>query len=234
VTYVVTANPGGISTTVVGVTTATLQGLTDGTPYSFTVVASNTVGSGPASVASGTVTPLAPQLIGHRPVIVGQAVAQHKLVAETPGWAVGTTFAYQWSADGEPISGATNLTFSPSSSLAGKRLQVSVTGENPGYAKGATVSSVKTHRVAIASVPKIVGSPKVGATLRAHPGTWITGTEFAYAWFVGGRKVPHDSGSALLVQSKYVGKSVTVKVTGSKSGFDKVTLTSVATGEVHR
>ena len=56
--YTVTASPGGLTATVDGNThSATISGLTDATSYNFTVAASNSVGSGPGSAASNSVTP---------------------------------------------------------------------------------------------------------------------------------------------------------------------------------
>jgi len=56
--YTVTASPGGANATVGGGTlSATVTGLTDGTAYTFTVTATNSIGPGPASPASIAVVP---------------------------------------------------------------------------------------------------------------------------------------------------------------------------------
>jgi LPXTG-motif cell wall-anchored protein len=59
--YTVTSSPGGLTATTTGATTttATVSGLTNGTPYTFRVVATNAVGGSPPSAASVAVTPAA-------------------------------------------------------------------------------------------------------------------------------------------------------------------------------
>ena len=58
-TYTVTAEPGGATASGPG-PWITVTGLTDGVTYRFTVTATNTVGTGPASIPSNVVVPTAP------------------------------------------------------------------------------------------------------------------------------------------------------------------------------
>ena len=56
--YTVTATPGGQTANTTGATTAAISGLTKGTMYTFTVTATNDVGTSPASTPSTGTTPL--------------------------------------------------------------------------------------------------------------------------------------------------------------------------------
>lgn len=55
--YLVTAAPGGATCTATGATSCTVEGLVNGTKYTFTVQARNAVGLGPASAKTKPVTP---------------------------------------------------------------------------------------------------------------------------------------------------------------------------------
>lgn len=93
--YTVTASPGGATVTVGGATTSVaVPGLTNGTPYTFTVYATNAVGAGPASSASASVTPAG---VPGAPVITS-AVAGDTQVTLT--WSVPA-------ANADPITGYT-------------------------------------------------------------------------------------------------------------------------------
>ena len=55
--YTVTSSPGARTCTTTGALTCSVTGLTGGTSYTFTVTATNSSGTGPASAASNAVTP---------------------------------------------------------------------------------------------------------------------------------------------------------------------------------
>ena len=61
--YTVTANPGAIKMTVGLANSATVGGLTNGVPYTFTVQAINAVGTGPSSTASKAIVPMGGEVL---------------------------------------------------------------------------------------------------------------------------------------------------------------------------
>lgn len=103
--YTVTASPGGASATTTGATSATVTGLTNGTAHTFTVTATNWVGTGPASAASNGITPMPDQveryvnkvygdLFGRAPDPAGQSSWVGALRQGTPYAAVANSITY--------------------------------------------------------------------------------------------------------------------------------------------
>ena len=57
--YTVTSTPGAMTCTTTGSLSCTVLGLANGTAYTFSVTATNSIGTGPASASSSSVTPVA-------------------------------------------------------------------------------------------------------------------------------------------------------------------------------
>lgn len=83
------------------------------------------------------------------------------------------------------------------------------------------------------ATPKVSGTAKVGKILTAKPGTWKPApVALSYQWKANGKAIVGATGSTLTVPGSAKGKKITVTVTGSKTGYPKVTKTSKATKKV--
>ena len=118
VTYTATSSPGGLTGT--GASPITVSGLTNGTPYTFTVTASTPGGTGPASAASNSVTPALPAIgaafgggyyAGQISTTANQVATHYLIVADaTVGVSYGTTWGTMGIVTGvtSRIAGPTN------------------------------------------------------------------------------------------------------------------------------
>ncbi|MBD8023312.1 cell wall-binding repeat-containing protein [Microbacterium gallinarum] len=80
------------------------------------------------------------------------------------------------------------------------------------------------------SIPTISGTAKVGYTLTANAGSWTPGAALAYQWYANGSAL--GGGTSLKLTAAHQGKKITVRVTGSLSGYVTVAHTSRATASV--
>jgi hypothetical protein len=197
-----------------------------GSKTGYTSVAKTSAGT--SAVAPGALT---------APVskITGTLKVASTVTAVAGTWAPGSvTLKYQWYRNGAAISGATASTYKLSSSDAGVSITVEVTGSKTGYTT-ATKASAATASIAKGTltstpVPTISGTVKVGSRLTANAGTWGPGpVTLAYQWYRSGSAISGATGSTYVLTSSEVGKTVTVKVTGSKTGYTSVAKTSRAT-----
>ncbi len=77
--------------------------------------------------------------------------------------------------------------------------------------------------------PKIAGTAKVGATLKAKPGSWAPApVTLTYQWLRNGKAIAKATKSSYKLVKADKGRKIAVKVTGSKSGYQKVAKTSAA------
>ena len=164
-----------------------------------------------------------------RPVVTGEARVGSVLTADPGDWGTpdAPAFSYAWKADGVAIAGATGSTFTPGPTRVGRRISVVVTAKQAGYAT-TSKTSAKTAPVArgrlISAVPTISGKARVGSVLTARPGSWgPKGVRLGYRWFAGGRAVPDATKARFRLTAKQRGKTVTVKVRGTKAGYSSVT-----------
>ncbi len=150
--YEVTSQPGGRTCSTTGATSCIVAGLSNGTPYRFTVTATNSVGTGPASSASGPVTPLP---------VPGRPTA----VSGVPG---DTSVAVTWTAPGDsgssPIDGYT-VTSSPGGKTctAGLTPGCTVSQLNDGVPYTFTVTAANSLGAGLPSAPSSAVTP------RTHP-----------------------------------------------------------------
>ncbi|KZE42768.1 hypothetical protein AVW09_09010 [Microbacterium sp. T32] len=182
-----------------------------------------------AVVAAAVITPGTPN-------VSGTPKAGSELTADPGAWTPGdVSLAYQWLANGVTVPGATGSTFVPGDDEVGKTIAVTVTGTKAGYATASATSAAVGPVVAAplldleVGTPRLDGDARVGAELTASPGTWgPQPVQLSYSWSVDGSTVAGAEGPRFTPGPDAVGKTVTVTVRGSKSGYRPATATAAA------
>jgi len=83
-----------------------------------------------------------------------------------------------------------------------------------------------------AGTPTVSGTAKVGSTLTAKPGTWTKGTVFAYQWMRDGSPIRGAVTATHRLTASDAGARISVRVTGTLTGYATAAKTSAATGKV--
>ncbi|WP_243059371.1 hypothetical protein [Nocardioides sp. SR21] len=185
---------------------------------------------------SAAVTVVPATLTGGTPTISGNAKVGVALIADAGSWSPQpVALAYQWLANGAPISGATAATYTPSAADARKTLAVRVTGTKAGYAtltRTSTGQHVATGTLK-AVQPRITGKARVGKTLKVVTGAWKPApVALEIQWYAGGVALDHATGPNLRLTKALKGQRISVEVTGSKAGYSERAVMSAATGKV--
>lgn len=171
------------------------------------------------------------------PTISGTVRVGQTLTAKSGTWLPApVTLKYQWSRAGKAITGATASSYKLVAADAGKTLTVKVSGAKSGFTtvgKTSAATAVVTNVLTATPTPKIAGTVKVGQKLTAKPGTWAPATvTLKYQWLRAGKVISGATASTYKLVTADAGKTLTLKVTGSKTGFVSVAKTSAATVKV--
>lgn len=172
----------------------------------------------PERTRAATTADLAVQLAGEH--AVGRTLSVDGVQA-----AEGESVAYQWLADGTPITGATQPTLVLTSAQTSKVVNVTVTVT---AADGTTSSTTSTNawRVAVAPTPGLSGRTPEGSTLTATPGAWTPGTTLTYQWLADGVPISGATRATFVTTQAQSGKRISVRVTGTLAGHQTLTRTS--------
>ncbi|CAL8968868.1 hypothetical protein PROP_00397 [Propionicimonas sp. T2.31MG-18] len=173
------------------------------------------------------------------PVIHGTPVKGETLTAVAGEWTpTPSTVTWTWLRDGTPIPDQTRATYQLTADDVGKRISVQVTGRRVDCVD-LTADSAPTPVVKLAPwpsppTPRITGTPRVGETLTAAPGTWSepTPTELTYQWRRSGVAIPLATGEGYTLGAADLGKRISVTVTAGAPNTDAVTVESARTGAV--
>jgi hypothetical protein len=198
-----------------------------GSKPGYSTVSKTSVGA----VALGTLTAPTPR-------ITGTLKVPNTLNATDGTWGPGTVaLTYRWHRNGAAISGATGMTYKLSGLDAGAVLTVKVTGSRAGFAT-VTKTSAATTRIVPGTLtptptPTVSGSAKVGSRLTANAGSWGPGTvTLSYQWNRNGSAISGATASTYVLVSSDAGRTITVRVTGRKTGYTSASKLSSSTATV--
>ena len=173
-------------------------------------------------------TPTVDQVLTANPGVWGPAAA-------------GVTFGYQWYRGSTAIAGATESTYTVRPTDVGATIKVKVTGTAADYANvsktsAATTAVVKANFTA-KPVPAIGCADaclfRVGETLTAAAGDWQPVPDsLGYQWYRSGVAISGATQAGYTLTTTDKGKTMTVKVTARKAGYNTASKTSVASKAV--
>jgi hypothetical protein len=165
------------------------------------------------------------------PALTGLGAIGHTLTSTAGTWQSGAKLVDQWLRDGRAISGATSHLHTITSSDAGHTLAMRITATEAGFATTVRTSSgvLVGRKLTATPVPTITGTFAAGHTLTANRGTWgPRPVTLSYQWKRDGVPIVGATGKTYLLQSSDAGRSVSVVVTGSKTGYTTVSKGSAA------
>lgn len=171
------------------------------------------------------------------------------LTADRGEWAGASGYTYQWLRSGVVIPGAVTAKYKLSAADTGKTIQLRVTALGGSGFTGAKLANGVETTIASPVVaatntatytgkpgitgeaPVVWGTPRVGSTLEAaNLGTWSPGfMQVKMQWQANGVDIAGATGSTYTPKAADFGKKITLKVTGSRSGYATVAKSNTST-----
>jgi hypothetical protein len=206
--------------------------LTDVAPGAWTVTATSARKDAQVTAtltvsAAGLVTLRAPTVSGT--VRVGATVK-----AVVGSWRpAATAYAYQWTANGAAIPGATGSSYAIPASTRGKKLAVRVTAKRANRLNTVATSAATAVAYGLAPTmtkrPAVSGTVKAGRTVTASVGKWSpTASTYQYVWLLNGKAVKGATKPKLTVGKTWAGKKLAVTVVVKRTGHTDARATSTA------
>lgn len=172
------------------------------------------------------------------PSISGTGTVGATLTASTGSWSpTPTSYSYQWYRGSTAIAGATAATYEVQGDDYLSYINVAVTGARTGYT---TATATTYYEIYIGTkgtfksspAPTISGISEVGETVSANTSAWDSGVAFSYQWYSNGISIYGATSASYILQPSELNDLITVKVTGTKNGFNSVTQTSPSSPRV--
>lgn len=184
-------------------------------------------GYNPQSFSTPSIRITGASFTGGKVAVTGTVRVGQRLTATATGWTPVSpaTRRYSWLVGGKLVQEGTSTQFTVPPSAVGKPIVVQVRGERTGYAP-ITITSPATRAVArgvlTTNSPRVFGSARAKGTLRASVSWRPSPVTYRYQWYVGSKKISRATKSSYKIPTKYRGKKIRVRITGTKSGFTTV------------
>jgi hypothetical protein len=156
------------------------------------------------------------------PSIQGSAIVGSSLKVLPGSWDNGVNLRIQWLRDNRAIKGATSRSYFLKRTDANHRITVRVIGSLTGYTAATTTSEPSSSVLRVftrASRAKVIGTAKVGSTLRAKVAAWSPRAKLSYQWHRNGAPIPGARKASYRLSNRDKSARISVKVTGSALGF---------------